>query len=267
MHNLAPHEPAHEWIERRLAQETLANAHQVIVHSNHARSLVAQRLGHEDKLQVIPHGNYLNVFPASLEATAALRRGYGLDQRSFVYLSFGQVRRYKRLPELALAFRALAGDRLALLIAGEPRDEHEAAALRELAAQDSRIRLDLRRIPASEVEAVHRVADAAVFAYDMFSSGSVLLALSHGLPVVLPADSTGSELVNQPAMEAFLPDGLVAALRTIRDGDQRARKNAALAAAARYDWGTVGRRTAEVYGVARDLAQGTLPTPAARRRA
>jgi glycosyltransferase involved in cell wall biosynthesis len=97
------------------------------------------------------------------------------------------------------------------------------------------------------------MCDAAVFAYDeMFSSGSLLLALSCGLPVVVRPTGTGSEIAGEPAMEPIGADGLTAALAAIADGDQAARREAALASAVRYDWATVGRRTQSVYLAAQE---------------
>jgi beta-1,4-mannosyltransferase len=253
VHNLGPHEPAHPVIERSLARAVLATADRAIVHSGHARDRVAATLGHADKLEVIPHGNYVDAYPPPLRPREQLRAGYDLPPDSYVYLSFGQVRPYKRLPELVEAFRRIPDRDVALLIAGEPKDSAEADRLLALARQDDRVRLELRRIPASEVTSVHTVSDAAVFAYDeMFSSGSLLLALSCGLPVVVPDAGTGSEIVCPPAMEPAGAEGLSAALAAVRSGDQRSRRQAALAAAARYDWATVGLRTETVYRAARE---------------
>lgn len=253
IHNLAPHEPVHPRLERMLQRLVLRVADAAIVHSNHARARVAQRLGHERKLHLVPHGNYLGVYPPPSESDATLRSALGIAPDAFVYLSFGQVRAYKRLGELLDAFRSLPGDGLALLIAGEPRDPREEERVRSLAAQDPRVTLDLRRIPIEEVAGLHQVADAAVFAYEhLFSSGSVLLALSYGLPAVVPAGSTGTEIADPPAIEPIGPDGLTAALSAVRSGNQQFRRNAAIAAAARYDWREVGRQTMQVYELARE---------------
>jgi glycosyltransferase involved in cell wall biosynthesis len=251
VHNLAPHEPLHPRIECQLQRTVLRIADAAIVHSEHARARVASRLGHPQKLHSIPHGNYLGAYPPATRTASVLRKALGLKPDAFVYLSFGQVRAYKRLPELLDAFRSLPDENVALLIAGEPRDPREEARVRERAAQDPRVVLDLRRIPVEEVAEIHRAADAAVFAYDgMFSSGSVLLALSQGLPVIVPADSTGTELAPSPAIEPIGAGGVPAALRGVRRGDQRVRRNAALAAAARHDWTAVGDQTARVYELA-----------------
>ncbi len=251
IHNLAPHEPVHPRIEHRLARDVASIADAAIVHSQHARDHAVAHFGHTGKLAVIPHGNYIGAYPEPLATPAELRRARGIPDDAYVFVSFGQVRRYKRLPELAEAFRALAGDDLRLLIVGAPVDTAEADRLRTLAAGDGRIVLDLRRIPTAEVTAVHSIADAAVFSYDdMFSSGSALLALSCGLPIVAPADSTGTEIADAGAVAAIESGDLTAALDAIQRGDRRAQRAAATATAARYDWDGVARATADVYRAA-----------------
>jgi len=251
IHNLAPHEPVHRLIEQRLSRDVAGIVDAAIVHSEHARTHAANHFGHVEKFTVIPHGNYIGAYPAPGIPPTELRRSRGIPDEAYVFLSFGQVRRYKRLPELAEAFRALRGDDLRLLIVGAPVDATEADRLRRLAAADERIVLDLRRIPTDEVTAVHALADAAVFSYDdMFSSGSALLALSCDLPIVAPADSTGTEIAEAGAVVPITSGDLTGALDTIRGGDRAAQRAAARSTAARYDWDDVAQATAEVYRTA-----------------
>jgi glycosyltransferase involved in cell wall biosynthesis len=258
IHNLAPHEPAHPRIENALARAVLATSDRAIVHSEHARSLVSKRFGHMSSLEVVPHGNYIGVYPAT-SSRSAERTRLGLSPGCFTYLAFGQVRRYKQLPELLSAFSALADPDVALVVAGQPKDSAIVTDLQSRAARDPRIRLDLRRIPSEEVASLHHAADAAVFPYlDMFSSGSALLALSCSLPIVVPASSTGTEVAQTKAVAAIGRDGLTAALDAIRAGDQDERRRAAQASAERYPWSEVARLTLEVYARAlNDRRQAT----------
>ncbi len=248
VHNLRPHEPVHPRLERMLARAVLAASDQAIVHSEHARARTSEHLGHRDKLNVIPHGNYVGAHPPARRSRGALREELGLPPDVFVYLSFGQVRAYKRLPVAIAAFRSIRDEGVRLLIAGEPRDAEEAARVRRLAAADHRILLDLRHIPDDEVADLHSVADAAILPYrELFSSGALLLALSLALPVVAPRRGTAHEVAAGPALESFDENGLLTALIAVRRGDQLERRRAALAAAERFDWHDVAARTADVY--------------------
>ncbi len=90
-------------------------------------------------------------------------------------------------------------------------------------------------MPAEEVGALHRCADAAVFAHqDTFSSGAALLALSHAVPIIAPADSTGTEIALAHAITPIGPEGLAAVLDAARADDRPSRRRAALASASRY---------------------------------
>ena len=81
----------------------------------------------------------------------------------------------------------------------------------------------------------------------MFSSGSALLALSCGLAIVAPADSTGTEIADADAVVAIESGDLTGALDAIRRGDRDAQRAAATETAERYDWDGVAHATAEVY--------------------
>ena len=119
-----------------------------------------------------------------------------------------------------LLFSTLAGEDLRLVIAGKPVVAAEAERLTQLAAADPRVMLHLREIPDAEVTGLHRAADAGVLAYrDVFSSAALLLALSHGLPVVVPDEGTAREMAVGDAAERFAPGGLAASLDRMRERD------------------------------------------------
>ncbi len=103
-------------------------------------------------------------------------------------------------------------------------------------------------MPEDEVAGLHACADAAVVAYrEVFSSATLLLALSFGLPVVAPDIGTAAELVGSNAGELFAPGGLTSALDAATHADQAARADAAIAVAKRYSWDRVGSETVALY--------------------
>ena len=69
---------------------------------------------------MIPHPNYVGVFPIERRSRTSIRGALEIPQDAFAFLAFGQVRPYKRLPELVEAFSTLDGDDLRLIIAGKP---------------------------------------------------------------------------------------------------------------------------------------------------
>jgi beta-1,4-mannosyltransferase len=82
---------------------------------------------------------------------------------------------------------------------------------------------------------------------EVFSSGALLLALSHGLPVVAPRESSAPEVAEPPALEAFEPGDLTAALARVSDATQPSRREAALDAARRQSWDIAAARVRDAY--------------------
>ena len=81
-----------------------------------------------------------------------------------------------------------AGPGARLLIAGRPRGGASTTRLAAAAAADRRIRLPLRFVPDDELQVWLRAADVVVLPFrDILTSGSAILALSFGRPVVAPA--------------------------------------------------------------------------------
>ena len=242
VHNLRPHEPRQPMLEYVLGLITAQLSDRIIVHSNYARDRVQRAYHCGSRISVIPHGNYIGVFP-----------GYTtIEERSadipFQYLCFGQIRPYKRLPELVAAFRALDDPTARLLIAGKPVVAEELDRIRCAAGDDSRVEIQARTVPDDEVSGLHLRADAGVFAYrDVFSSGALLLALSYGLPVVVPETGTAAELVAEPGAELYAPGELTDGLRRVRVGDAQLRSASALASAEAHPWTSVARRTRALY--------------------
>lgn len=247
VHNLAPHEPARPRAEAMLYQAVYLLADQIIVHSAYARARVSTRFrGRQRRITVIPHANYSGAFSPEPRSRKEVRAALGLPPGAFVYLAFGIIRSYKRLALVAEQFRRLDGDDLRLLIAGTPSPPSEADPLRVHARSDPRIVLRAEYVPDELVSGLHLAADAVVIAYaDVFSSGAMLLALTHGRPVVAPAGGTARELFAPPAVEFFEDDDdLIDALRRVRTGD---RAEAARRAAERFPWSEAAAATVEVY--------------------
>jgi glycosyltransferase involved in cell wall biosynthesis len=248
VHNLRAHERGYPRLEEYATRITARLARAIIVHSEYARRQVVQTSGHDAKVNVVPHGNFIGYYPPARRTRKAVRDELGLSDQTFVFLAFGQIRGYKRIPETVAAFRDLGGSEVALIVAGDAVDADERVKLEAAAREDSRIILRIGHVPDEQVAELHDAADAAVFGYrDVFSSGALLLALSLGLPAVAPAEGSALEIAAPPAVEPFETGRLVDALEAIRTGDPKARREAARAAARPADWGVIAERTAAIY--------------------
>jgi beta-1,4-mannosyltransferase len=237
VHNLVPHEARFKGIDRALARVVARLAHVVTAHSQHAAAKVVEAYGRAD-VTVARHGHYIGWYPEPQRDRGAVRAELGIPASAHVFLAFGLVRPYKRLPELVAAFQELGRDDVRLLIAGDPIVPSAGEAVRAAAAGDDRVVLRLERIPDEAVRELHAAADTAVLAYDdVFSSGALMLALSCGLPAVAPADSTATEIAPPPVVVPFRGrgSGLAAALAASMEVGEEAASEA-LRVAERHDW-------------------------------
>jgi glycosyltransferase involved in cell wall biosynthesis len=130
---------------------------------------------------VIPHGPY-RVAREQLRIPASTP-----GPRRFLFL--GAVEEYKGVDNLLTAFAGLPPNLdVQLTVAGRCGDPSLKALLYELAGRSPRpVEFRLEHIPDEEVPKLLESADAIVLPYRRSStSGSALLALSHGRPLVLP---------------------------------------------------------------------------------
>lgn len=245
MHNPSPHESAYPLLHRLLRGAVLRSADAVVVHSRYAEERAGELMRITAPVRVAPHGGYAGAYPPARRTRSDTRRRLGLPDDAFVYLVFGRVRGYKRVPEAIRAFQTLADRDARLLVVGEggpPR-----AAIEHAAGGDERVRLHLRGVPESEVAEVFEASDVALLNYaEVFSSGALMLALAFGLPVVAPATGSALELAPPPATVAFDEGGLADALAAARDG-HATRRDAARAAAAAVSWDESARILEHLY--------------------
>lgn len=139
------------------------------------------------KASVVPHGDYRDQYGAA-PTKAAAREALQLPPDAHVALFFGLINPYKGVEDLLTAWRAgsMPADCL-LIIAGKVLDLDLSARLQDLAQADPRIRLHLDFIPDAQVSTWLAAADAMVFPFRKIqTSGSLVLAQSYGLPVLVP---------------------------------------------------------------------------------
>jgi beta-1,4-mannosyltransferase len=207
VHEVVPHEPRSR---RRdlVAAALLARASHALLAHDHATAVRAGRLLRidADRVAVVPHGSYVGTYPAG-RPREAVRAEWGLEASTFVFLAFGHIRSYKRLDLVLDAFSRVEEDDVALVIAGSLNwrfrelewEKRMLAHLSSAAADDPRIRYRIGRVPDEGVAELHAACDAAVLGRsDGWTSGSMILAISQGLPVVA---------ARRPAYVALLGNG------------------------------------------------------------
>lgn len=251
VHNLFPHDSPNRDLDRlvRLALTNCCSA--VIVHCEHARRLVQHHFHRTEKVFVIPHGHFIDAYPNTMNRAEA-RQQLGIGEEQFVYLFFGNVRRYKGLEPLLATFQALPDPQSVLLLAAKSYNSYGDDFVAHARQADPRIIVRPSRFFANEeFQLFFNAADVGVFPFvDVLTSGSTITALSFGLPVIVPAVGCLPELVDDEVgilYDQQQPDALAEAMRTIQQRAGAQLRQAAYQRARSLDWTTIGRHTLAAY--------------------
>jgi glycosyltransferase involved in cell wall biosynthesis len=173
------------------------------------------------KTVLIPHGNWIGYYRPS-ESIHRARHNLRLPEEAFVYLLFGQCKPYKNLEGLIEAFRKVAKADDILLIAGGFSDKTYLATVLDMAADDSRIRIDEGFIPNDMVSDYLVACNAMCIPYrEILTSGTAMLALSYGRPVLSINRGFLRDVVRQECgllIEPGDPEALARGLLALRAG-------------------------------------------------
>ncbi|HEY8416200.1 MAG TPA: glycosyltransferase, partial [Thermaerobacter sp.] len=116
---------------------------------------------------------------------------------------------------------------------------------------DGRIRPVLEHVPDGDIQLYMNAADAVVMPYEeIFTSGTVVLAMSFGRAVVAPRQGCLAEVVDGEGgilYDPADPAGLEGALRRALAADLAAMGRHNRERAAHWDWDTIARMTRDAY--------------------
>jgi glycosyltransferase involved in cell wall biosynthesis len=250
VHKILPHRqpfpPMHGWIRRLVMRRSAA----VIAHCEYGRREILRLFPSEVPVHVVPHGNYAGIHPVTVSRAQA-RAALGIDPSSFVYTLLGNISPYKGVRSFVESFWDCAGPDDVAVIAGRNRAPDLVEWLQALAATDPRLHLHPGFIADDEMQRYLRAADVAVFCFrEVLTSGSVILAMTYGLPVVAPERGCLPELVTPEAGLLYDPDDPAALGRSLRriktlDVVQMGAEARRIADALR--WEDIAQRTAAIY--------------------
>jgi glycosyltransferase involved in cell wall biosynthesis len=256
VHNLKGHEAGDDPNDAKAHRLLIEHCDAIILHCEYARDALTEMYqpspAAQQRMHVLPHGNYVKHYAVDTDKAEARRR-LGLPGDAKVFAFVGAIRGYKNVGELLDAFTRAPqlGPSARLLICGKPLPRKLGRELEERAAADPRIVLKLDRVPEEELSAILRAADVAVMPFrNILTSGSAILAMSHGRPVVAP--SMGCLPGTLPADASILydpdaTDGLRGALRIAAESDLESMGQRARAYADTLDWGPIAAETASLY--------------------
>jgi beta-1,4-mannosyltransferase len=196
---------------------------------------------------VIPHGHYRDAYGSPLPR-ASCRQQLGL-KNCFTFLFFGNIRPYKNVPRLIEAFKALPGQDVQLVIAGEPGKMIRADELRQLAAGDDRIHLRLEFVPDEKVPLYIGASDVVVLPFEsILNSGSVFLALSFNRAALAPRLGSLPEIQSQLGERWLaLYEGALTTQHLLQAIDRGGAGESETVDLSFYDWDAIGQQTLELY--------------------
>ena len=206
VHNALPHDSKFPETAIRLHSELAEVAD--IIHVLSGATVDAVQGVYElpaEKVRVLEHSSYQGMYGDRMTMSAA-RELIDAAPGARTALFFGQLRPYKGLDQLfdAAILLQQAETPVELLLAGKPAPELRDE-LKRIKASGVSVTSALRFIEDSEVAAWFSAADVAVLPYrKVLNSGSMMLAATFGVPVVLP-DEQGltADYGSQPWIRFF----------------------------------------------------------------
>jgi glycosyltransferase involved in cell wall biosynthesis len=250
VHNLLPHRQPLPPIHRMVRRFVIRRVDGMIVHCNEARQQLTVQFPSHKPIRVIPHGNYSEAYPMSVSREHA-RRTLGIEPDSFVYLHLGNIASYKGIESFASVFCEQADPQDIALIAGRCNEDELSRRLHELSLAEPRVRLHVGFIADDEIQLFLRAADVLVACFrEILTSGSVILGMTAGLPIIAPALGCLPELVTKDAGLLYDPKaqaGLRDALLSIKRLDAASMGRRAAEIADTLTWSGIAEKTAEFY--------------------
>jgi GT2 family glycosyltransferase/glycosyltransferase involved in cell wall biosynthesis len=253
VHNLYPHDAKYLEVERELCRELASLSAKILVHNDASRELVASAYGvAKSKIHLLQHGNYEPLIKTAGRSTARqrVRQQYGIGDDDFVFSFLGQLRPYKGIDELLSSFIELrarvSAPRIWLLVAGKPVHPVPDGKYAKLARVLPNVVVKEVFLDDSQFNDHLFASDVAVCPYkNILTSGSILHALSAGVPVVAPDLPQITELVSNGVngqlfgKEASLTDALWLAMDAVSRGDLTSVR--CMESVARFQWPEISR--------------------------
>jgi glycosyltransferase involved in cell wall biosynthesis len=265
LHNLYPHEKLYpEYIGRfaHLAMAQLTDV--IIVHCETAQRALAKEYYRRRNVCIIFHPNYIGVYPNKGSKNEAKEK-LNLSEHKRMILFLGTIRAYKGVEQLITAFQRVKDDNLVLVIAGKLwHTMSEGNLIQDNSHHGKRIVLVPQFIPDTDLQIYYNAADAVVLPYtNVLSSGSALLAMSFGCPVIAPSVGCLADLITADTGVLYDPsqaDGLYRALVQALSQDLKAMGQNAYKRAAQFTWEEMARKTLQAYRSMEDFDKADNPT-------
>jgi beta-1,4-mannosyltransferase len=250
IHNLSSHDGRYVGLERFFTAFFARLVDVPITHTREAAMLAAREFRFSERsLVVTRHPGYTSYYPNTVSRTEARSR-FGYGESEIVFLFLGRIQPYKGLFDLIASFAGLP-EQCRLLIAGMPADEDTRKRIAGASICDARIQFHPGHVSREEVQWFFQSADWCVFPFrKILSSGSVMLAMSFGKPLIVPDLPVIRETVAEKDVWWFDPDNadsLRSALNQAAQTCTREMGQANLQIAQNLTWEKMAKQTLHYY--------------------
>lgn len=189
-------------ISRKVSQRLSYIADIKIIHSKVVINEMIENKLNTDRCVVIPHGSYVGVYP-DLTTSSKARNKLNIGINEFVILFFGNIREYKGVDKLLEAFSAIDNDNIRLVIAGQCYVKSITQSIHNL-KKSKKIDFYNGHVAVEDVAMFFKACDIVCLPFEVITtSGSVLLSLTFGKPIIAPRIGA---LVDLPGDVGFLYD-------------------------------------------------------------
>lgn len=190
IHNLLPHATKYPGIEIELCRFLASEADKIIQLTDFTATAARELyVLPPQKLVTLRHASYVGIYgeaPPQAEAREAL--GIPLSSPTIGFV--GQIRHYKGVATLLRAVELLSHrvDDLTLVLAGRTSPSEVESLEREIPRSVRAIRRH-SFVPDAELGTWFAACDVMAFPYrSILNSGSIILAATYGVPVIVPAE-------------------------------------------------------------------------------
>lgn len=233
MHNIYPHDTSLK-IGYYYANKILFKLmDEIIVMSSWQKNLLEKDFYvPSKKIRVFYHGNYINYYKNNISRQES-RKILNIKKNAFVYLFLGNIKPYKNIPYLIKEFNKIKNNNDVLLIAGKA--EKEIRKEIENSKNDS-VKIFPYYINDNDVQIFMNASDVSVLPFkEITNSGSVLLSMSFGKPIICPRKGSLPEYVSED-FGILYNNNIQEALIKIRDSDIKKMSIESFEKAKQLDW-------------------------------
>jgi beta-1,4-mannosyltransferase len=253
VHNLVSHEARFPNLECWVHRQLSGMCDRIIVHHQDAKLKVVELYrAKAEKISIVPHGHYQTAYGPAINKITA-RQQLGLKQEERVYLNFGMLRPYKGIEALLEVWQTgrFYDEQATLLIAGKPMDEAYRQVISDAVSQTSKVILNARHIDDADIPVYFSAADIAILPFkNVSTSGSLLLAMSYGKPIIAPRIGGVSETLGEAdwlLYDFIEEEGLLYALKKSMAEDSQALTEVVFQVCDRMGWDAIAQKTYQLY--------------------